>query len=202
MAVQLRHRHPSAAGGEPGEHAPQEDGDQPQGQPYLLPVREHGGGAAAAQGAGGPIRAAARGGGRHLRRPALLPRPRRLHDRGLHLRQPPHRAPCAGGPRHPRPAAAGASLQEGRQATTAAAAAAAASCSRGGAGGGVASTERAGEGQRRKLRRRGRGVHPRLRDEVLPGARMHAGLIRQDDRSTSILMIQRRILLTRFHRRP
>ena len=56
-------------------------------------VREHGGGAAAAQGAGRPLRAAARGGGRRLRGPALLPRPRRLHGRGVHLRQPPHRAP-------------------------------------------------------------------------------------------------------------
>lgn len=28
-------------------------------------------------------------GRRHLRRPALLPRPRRLHDRDMQLRQPP-----------------------------------------------------------------------------------------------------------------
>jgi hypothetical protein len=37
QVVQLRHRHPSPAGGGPGELAPEEDGDQPQGQPYLVP---------------------------------------------------------------------------------------------------------------------------------------------------------------------
>lgn len=100
-------------------------------------MREHGGSAAAAHGAGHPIRAAARGGGRHLRGPALLPRPRRLHGRGVHLRQPPHRAPRSRGrPCHARPAAAcSASLQAAAsrrpEASAAAAAAAGASCSRG-----------------------------------------------------------------------
>lgn len=36
QAVQLRHRHSSPASRGSGEHAPQEDGDQPQGQPRLL----------------------------------------------------------------------------------------------------------------------------------------------------------------------
>jgi hypothetical protein len=61
---------------------------------FMFAVREHGGRGAAAQGAGNPVRAAVRGGGRHQRRPDLLPRPRRLHDRDLQLRQPPRRPAC------------------------------------------------------------------------------------------------------------
>lgn len=167
-------------------------------------MREHGGSAAAAHGAGHPVRAAARGGGRHLRGPALLPRPRRLHGRGVHLRQPPHRAPRSRGrPCHPRPAAAcSASLQAAAsrrpEASAAAAAAAGASCSRG--------RPNPGEGQRRQLRRRGRargGEHPWLRDEVLPGARVRVAVRGSDsltgrretkiDRNARILKIQWRL---------
>jgi hypothetical protein len=133
-------------------------------------VREHGGGAAAAQGAGRPLRAAARGGGRHLRGPALLPRPRRLHGRGLHLRQPPHRAPRPRrGQRHPRPAAPGAGLQEASCSDPQASAAA--SRPRGGAGAGLgrgrgaARAVRSGEG--RQLRRRGKGGGHRRNTGIL-----------------------------------
>jgi hypothetical protein len=70
-------------------------------------VREHGGGGAAAEGDRHPVRAALRGGGRHQRGPDLLPRPRRLHDRDLQLRQPPRR------PARRRPAARAGRLQAG-----------------------------------------------------------------------------------------
>jgi hypothetical protein len=119
---------------------------------HLRAVREHGGGGAAARGAGDQIRGAAGRGGRHLRGPGLLPRPRRLHDRGVHLRQPPHRAPRAGGIRHPRHVA---SLQADDDAIIT-----------------TGRTVRAGDGQRQQLRRRGGG------NEVLPGARVHAGLMK------------------------
>ena len=125
-------------------------------------VREHGRGAAAAQGAGLPLRAAAGGGGRRLRGPALLPRPRRLHGRGVHLRQPPHRAPRPRrGQRRPRPAAPVAGLQEASS-NPQASAADDASRPRGGAGAGLG---------------RGAACAVRSGDEVLPGARVHAGLI-------------------------
>jgi hypothetical protein len=123
----------------------------------LRAVREHGRRGAAAQGDGDQVPGAARGGGRHLRRPALLPRPRRLHDRGLHLRQPPHRTTGARrmqATRRPHQA------DDDDDAITAASCPGAACC-----------TVRAGDGQRRQLRRRGGG------DEVLPGACVHADLI-------------------------
>jgi hypothetical protein len=119
---------------------------------HLRAVREHGGCGAAAQGAGDQVRGAAGRGGRHLRGSDLLPRPRRLHDRGVHLRQPPHRAPRAGGIRAPRHVASLHSDDD--NAITA------------------ALTVRAGDGQRQQLRRRGGG------DEVLPGARVYAGLMK------------------------
>ena len=55
-------------------------------------VREHGGGGVGTAGAGDRFRAEDGGGGRNLGGAALLPRSRRLHDRGLQLRGPPPRA--------------------------------------------------------------------------------------------------------------
>jgi hypothetical protein len=79
----------------------------------IFAVREHGGGGAAAQGDGHPVRAALRGGGRHQRGPDLLPRPGRLHDRGLQLRQPPRR-PARRRRRRPARACRPRGLQAGR----------------------------------------------------------------------------------------
>jgi hypothetical protein len=135
----------------------------------LRAVREHGRGGAAAQGDGDQVPGAARGGGRHLRRPALLPRPRWLHDRGLHLRQPPHRATGTRRMRHTRHAAAGTgSLQATRRRPHQ------------DDDDDACCTVRAGDGQRRQLRRRCGG------DEVLLRACVHGGLIEWQtlDRST------------------
>jgi hypothetical protein len=90
----------------------------------IFAVREHGGGGAAAQGDGHPVRAALRGGGRHQRGPDLLPRPGRLHDRGLQLRQPPRR-PARRRRRRPARACRPRGLQAGRGGGRQAAAAAA-----------------------------------------------------------------------------
>lgn len=53
-----------------------------------MAVWEHGGGGEEAEGNGNGVQSAEGSGGRNRNRSTILPRPRRLHDRGLQLRQP------------------------------------------------------------------------------------------------------------------
>ncbi|KAK4761025.1 hypothetical protein SAY87_005918 [Trapa incisa] len=93
MDVRLRYWNPPPTDRGAGEDAVEEDKDRPQGQPHLLPVREHGGSEEEADRHGDRIREIDGGGRWDPRGPALLPRPGRLHDRDMQLRQPPGGAP-------------------------------------------------------------------------------------------------------------
>ena len=86
-------------------------------------MREHGRGGEDAEGDGDQIHKSGCGRRRDSGGPALLPRPRRLHDRDLQLRQPPRRASRRGDgphllPRQP-PNAGGPSTAAAATATTA-----------------------------------------------------------------------------------